>query len=81
MNINESAELLELIRRINSDMKKTVVFIEHNMRVVMNVSDYIIVLDHGTKIAEGVPEAVKNDPVVIDAYLGSKKEKQEGAGC
>lgn len=74
MNINESADLLQLIRWINTDLKKTIIFIEHNMRVVMNVSDYIVVLDHGTKIAEGSPDEVRNNPVVIDAYLGSKKE-------
>ena len=77
MNINESADLLDLIRWINSSLKKTVIFIEHNMRVVMNVSDYIIVLDHGTKISEGTPDVVSKDPVVIDAYLGSKKKREE----
>ena len=74
MNINESAELLELIRWINKELKKTILFIEHNMKVVMNVSDYIVVLDHGSKIAEGTPEEIRSIPVVIDAYLGTKKE-------
>ena len=74
MNINESAELLELIRWINAELKKTVIFIEHNMKVVMNVSDYIVVLDHGSKIAEGIPKEIRKNPVVIEAYLGTKKE-------
>lgn len=74
MNINESAELLELIRWINKELKKTILFIEHNMKVVMNVSDYIVVLYHGSKIAEGTPEEIRSNPVVIDAYLGTKKE-------
>ena len=77
MNIKESADLLELIRWINDELHKTIIFIEHNMRVVMNVSDYIYVLDHGTKISEGTPDVVSKDPVVIEAYLGTKKNGGE----
>ena len=77
MNIKESADLLELIRWINEELHKTIIFIEHNMRVVMNVSDYIYVLDHGTKISEGTPDVVSKDPVVIEAYLGTKKNGGE----
>ncbi len=74
MNIKESAQLLELIRWINTDMNKTIIFIEHNMRVVMSISEHIVVLDHGVKIAEGTPAEIKDNDAVIQAYLGTQNK-------
>ena len=72
MNPAESADLMRLIRRIR-ESRTTVVLIEHDMKVVMGISDRIAVLQYGRKIAEGTPEAIRSDPVCIAAYLGTEE--------
>jgi len=72
MNPQESEELRKLMETLRSERGISVLLIEHDMRVVMNVSDRITVLDHGEKIAEGSPQEVRTNPRVVEAYLGSQ---------
>ena len=74
MNPQETAELTDFIHRIRDEFHLTVFMIEHNMDLVMDISDRIYVLNFGALIAAGTPEQVQNNPVVISAYLGENED-------
>ncbi len=80
LNPRETAELNKLLVFIRDEHRIGVLLVEHDMSVVMGISDHIVVLDYGRKISDGTPDFVRNDPAVIRAYLGEEEDGEGGYG-
>ena len=77
MNPRETQEMMDFIRHLRDELGIAILLIEHQMKVVMGISQIVTVLDYGEKIAEGTPDEIQNNPQVIEAYLGRRSEVQD----
>nr|HMS95354.1 ATP-binding cassette domain-containing protein [Tabrizicola sp.] len=80
MNPAETDRLIETLERLKTERDLGILVVEHDMRLIMRISDRMVVLNKGQKIAEGSPETIRTDPTVIEAYIGTKRSKHDQTG-